>query len=59
LSYVTANKASVALVKPDMANDKTVILDSATLKSMVPPASFGNAARESMSSVFSVFKKGG
>jgi putrescine transport system substrate-binding protein len=59
LSYVTANKASVALVKPDMANDKTVILDSATLQNMVPPASFSNAARGSMSSVFNVFKKGG
>jgi putrescine transport system substrate-binding protein len=59
LSYVTANKASVALVKPEMASDKTVILDSATLQNMVPPASFSNAARGSMSSVFNVFKKGG
>ena len=59
LSYVTANKASVALVKPEMANDKTVFLDAAALKTMVPPASFGNAARESMSNVFSAFKKGG
>jgi putrescine transport system substrate-binding protein len=57
LSYVTANKASVALVKPEMAQDKTVFLDATTLNNMVPPASFGNPARESMSNVFNAFKK--
>ncbi len=58
LSYVTANKASVAKVKPEMAQDKTVFLDSEGLKSMVPPSSFSNAARESMSNVYNAFKKG-
>ncbi len=57
LSYPTANKASVASVKAEIANDKTVFLDGENLKKMVSPASFTNAGRESMSSVFTLFKK--
>ena len=58
LSYPTANKQSVASVKPEIANDKTVYLDAESLKKLVPPSSFTNAGRESMSSVFTLFKKG-
>ena len=57
LSYPTANKASVASVKPDIANDKTVFLDADDLKKMVAPAGFSNAGRESMSNVFTLLKK--
>ncbi len=57
LSYPTANKASVASVKPEIANDKTVFLDADNLKKMVAPASFTNAGRESMSTVFTQLKK--
>ena len=57
LSYPTANKASVASVKPDIANDKTVFLDADNLKKMVAPAGFTNAGRESMSAVFTLLKK--
>ena len=53
----TANKASVAGVKPDIANDKTVFLDADNLKKMVAPAGFTNAGRESMSTVFTPLKK--
>ncbi len=57
LSYPTANKASVARVKPEIAGDKTVFVDADNMKKMVPPASFTNAGRESMSNVFTLFKK--
>ncbi len=57
LSYPTANKASIASVKPEIANDKTVFLDVDNLKKMVAPASFTNAGRESMSTVFTQLKK--
>ena len=57
LSYPTANKASVAKVKPEIAGDKTVFVDADTVKKMVSPASFTNAGRESMSNVFTLFKK--
>ncbi len=58
LSYPTANKASVANVTPEIANDKTVFVDADNMKKMVSPASFTNEARESMSNVYTQFKKG-
>lgn len=58
LGYATANKASLADVKPEIAKDPAVFPDAENLKKMVSPASFSNAARESMSNVFTNFKKG-
>ena len=58
LGYATANKASLADVKPEIAKDPAVFPDAENLKKMVSPASFSNEARESMSNVFTNFKKG-
>ena len=58
LSYPTANKMSVATVRPEIANDKTIYLDADALQKLVSPASFTNQGRESMSRVFTLFKKG-
>ena len=58
LGYPTANKASVAQVKPEIAKDTAVFPDAANLEKMVSPASFTNPARQSMSDVFTQFKKG-
>ena len=58
LGYPTANKASVAQVLPAIAKDPAVFPDAANLDKMVSPASFTNAARQSMSDVFTLFKKG-
>ena len=58
LGYATANKASLADVKPEMAQDKTIFPDAENLQKMISPASFSNEARESMSNVFTNFKKG-
>ena len=58
LGYPTANKASVAQVKPEIAKDPAVFPDAANLDKMVSPASFTNAARQSMSDVFTLVKKG-
>jgi putrescine transport system substrate-binding protein len=58
LSYPTANKASLANVTPEVAADKTVFVDADNMKKMVSPASFTNEARESMSNVYTQFKKG-
>ncbi len=58
LGYATANKASLAHVKPETAKDPAVFPDAANLQKMVSPASFSNEARESMSNVFTLFKKG-
>ena len=58
LGYATANKASLSSVKPEIAQDMAVFPDAANLQKMVSPASFSNEARESMSNVFTQFKKG-
>jgi putrescine transport system substrate-binding protein len=58
LGYPTANKASVALVTPEVAQNKAVFPDEANLALMVPPEALGNATRESMTAVFTSFKKG-
>ena len=58
LGYPTVNKASLALVGPDMALDKAVFPDADNLQKMVSPNSFSNDARQSLSQVFTLFKKG-
>jgi len=58
LGYATANQASLANVKPDIAKDPAVFPDTAQLQKMVAPNSFNNEARQSLSQVFTLFKKG-
>lgn len=58
LAYATANKASLAQVKPEIAQDKAVFPDEANLQKMITPASFSNEARASMANEFTLFKKG-
>ena len=58
LGYATANKASLASVKPETAKDPAVFPDAASLEKMVSPASFSNESRQSMSDLFTLFKKG-
>jgi len=58
MSYATANKASVALVTPEVASNKAIFLDTAALNVAVSPSSLSNATRESMTSVYTAFKKG-
>jgi putrescine transport system substrate-binding protein len=58
LSYATANKASIAMVKPEIAQNPTVFVDAENMAKMVSPSSFSNEARESMSNVYILFKKG-
>ena len=58
LGYATANKTGLAKVKPEIASDQAVFPDAASLQKMVSPASFSNEARQSMSNVFTLFKKG-
>ncbi|WP_322993742.1 extracellular solute-binding protein [Limnohabitans sp.] len=58
LSYATANKASVAQVTPEVAQNKAAFLDEAALQVAVSPSSLSNSTRESMTSVYTAFKKG-
>ena len=58
MTYATANKAALEKVKPEIAQNKTVFVDAANMEKMVSPSSFSNEARESMSNVYTLFKKG-
>ncbi len=58
LSYPTANKASVKLVRPEVAGNPSVFLSEQALGTMVSPSSLSNSARASMTGVYTGFKKG-
>lgn len=58
MTYATANKAALEKVKPEIAQNKTVFVDAVNMEKMVSPSSFSNEARESMSNVYTLFKKG-
>ena len=58
MTYATANKAAPEKVKSEIAQNKTVFVDAENLDKMVSPSSFSNEARESMSNVYTLFKKG-
>ncbi len=58
LGYPTANKASTEKLNPEIKANKAVILEAPALASMVSPSAFSNTARESLSSVYTAFKKG-
>ena len=58
LGYATANKMSLVNVKPEIAKDPAIFPDAANLQKMVSPNSFSNEARQSLSQVFTLFKKG-
>lgn len=57
LTYPTANKASVDKVKPEIASDKTIFVDADNMAKMVSPTSLSNETRESMSNIYTLFKK--
>ena len=58
LGYATANKMSLVNVKPEIAKDPAIFPDAANLQKMVSPNSFSNEARQSLSQVFTLLKKG-
>ncbi len=58
MTYPTGNKAALSQVKPEMANNKTIFVESAYFAKMIPPSSFTNEAREAMANTYNAFKKG-
>nr|WP_315183551.1 extracellular solute-binding protein [uncultured Albidiferax sp.] len=57
LTYPTANKASIDKVTPEIAADKTIFVDADNMAKMVSPSSLSNETRESMSNIYTLFKK--
>jgi putrescine transport system substrate-binding protein len=58
MGYPTGNKAGAALVKPEIANNKTIFVEADYFAKMIPPSSFTNEAREAMANAYNTFKKG-
>lgn len=58
MNYPTANKAAMAQIKPEIANNKTIFVDSAYMSKMIAPSSFTNEAREALANAYNTFKKG-
>ena len=58
LSYPTGNKTAVALVKPEIAGNKTIFVESDYFAKMIPPSSFTNQTREALANAYNSFKKG-
>ncbi len=58
MNYPTGNKAAVAMVKPEIAGNKTIFVDADYFAKMIAPSSFTNQAREAMANAYNSFKKG-
>jgi putrescine transport system substrate-binding protein len=58
MSYPTGNKSAVDKVKPEIAGNKTIFVESAYFARMVSPNSFSNPAREAMANAYTTFKQG-
>ncbi len=58
MNYPTANKAAVEKIKPEIAGNKTIFVETDYFAKMIPPSSFTNEAREAMANAYNGFKKG-
>jgi putrescine transport system substrate-binding protein len=58
MNYPTGNKAAIDKIKPEIAGNKTIFVDSAYFGKMIPPSSFTNEAREAMANAYTKFKQG-
>jgi putrescine transport system substrate-binding protein len=58
MNYPTGNKAAMDKIKPEIAGNKTIFVESAYFAKMIPPSSFTNEAREAMANAYNSFKKG-
>ena len=58
MNYPTANKAAMAQINPEIADNKTIFVGDDYFSKMIAPNSFTNEAREAMSNAFNNFKKG-
>ena len=58
MNYPTGNKAAMDKIKPEIAGNKTIFVESGYFAKMIPPSSFTNEAREAMANAYNSFKKG-
>ncbi len=58
MNYATGNKAALDKIKPEIAGNKTIFVESSYFSKMIPPSSFSNEAREAMANAYNGFKQG-
>jgi len=58
MNYSTANQAALVQIKPEIAGNKTIFVESSYFSKMIAPSSFTNEAREAMANAYNSFKKG-
>ena len=58
MNYPTGNKAAMDKIKPEIAGNKTIFVESAYFGKMIPPSSFTNEAREALANAYTRFKQG-
>jgi len=58
MNYPTGNKAAMDKIKPEIAGNKTIFVESDYFGKMIPPSSFTNEAREAMANAYTKFKQG-
>lgn len=58
MTYPTGNKVAIEKIKPEIAGNKTIFVESDYFAKMIPPSSFTNEAREAMANAYNSFKKG-
>lgn len=58
MSYPTGNKVAIEKIKPEIAGNKTIFVESDYFTKMIPPSSFTNEAREALANAYISFKKG-
>jgi putrescine transport system substrate-binding protein len=58
MNYPTGNVPARKLINPEIAENKTIFVDSAYMTKMIAPGSFTNSAREAMANTYNNFKKG-
>lgn len=58
MTYATGNKAALSQVRPEIANNKSIFLNSQDMKKMVAADSLSNEARQALASAYNSFKKG-
>ena len=58
MNYNTGNKAAVDKIKPEIAGNKSIFVETEYFSKMIPPSSFSNEAREAMANAYNAFKKG-
>ena len=58
VTYANPNKAATEFVDPEIRNNKTIFLDEADVKNLIPPGNVDNATRRVMTRLYTQFKTG-